>query len=122
MDFIVIQEFQPPELEHDYSKFLSSKSTYREKISSDFHCQQPWQRVVVTNQGEVCPCCAFFRTELSLGNLKDNSIHHYWNSPEMKKLRLIHKNVNFIENDWCKKCVNSMFGIFDNSEKLININ
>lgn len=122
VDFIVIQEFQPPELEHSYAKFLPSESKYREKIISDFHCQQPWQRIVVTNKGEVCPCCAFFRTELSLGNLKDNSIHHYWNSLEMKNLRQIHKDGNFANNEWCKRCVNGICGIYDKDDPLIKIN
>ena len=122
VDFIVIQEFQPPELEHSYNEFLPSTSKYREKIISEFHCQQPWQRVVITNKGEVCPCCAFFRTELSLGNIKDQSIHYYWNSQEMKNLRKIHKNGNFKENEWCKKCVNGICGIFDKDDPLIQIN
>ena len=122
VDFIVIQEFQPPELEHSYNELLPSTSKYREKIVSEFHCQQPWQRVVITNKGEVCPCCAFFRTELSLGNIKDQSIHYYWNSQEMKNLRKIHKNGNFKENEWCKKCVNRICGIFDKDDPLIQIN
>ena len=122
VDFIVIQEFQPPELEHSYNELLPSTSKYREKIVSEFHCQQPWQRVVITNKGEVCPCCAFFRTELSLGNIKDQSIHYYWNSQEMKNLRKIHKNGNFKENEWCKKCVNGICGIFDKDDPLIQIN
>ena len=42
---------------------------------------------VVTNKGEICPCCAFFRTELSLGNINDRSIYRYleW-SRDAKKL------------------------------------
>lgn len=116
VDFIVIQEFQPPELDHDYSKFLSAQSKYREKIISEFHCQQPWQRVVITNKGEICPCCAFFRTELSLGNIRDNSIHHYWNSTQMKSLREMHKKGAYNNNEWCKKCVNGICGIYDTDE------
>ena len=122
VDFIVIQEFQPPELENSYSNFLPSTSKYREKIVSEFHCQQPWQRIVVTNKGEVCPCCAFFRTELSLGNIKNNSIHSLWNGQEMKNLRQIHKKGNFKDNDWCKRCVNGICGIFDKDDPLLQIN
>jgi len=121
VDFIVIQEFQPPELEHSYTEFLPTTSKYREKIVSEFHCQQPWQRVVVTNQGEICPCCAFFRTELSLGNIRDATIHSYWNGEEMKNLRQIHKTGNFQENEWCKRCVNGICGIFDKDDPLLQI-
>lgn len=122
VDFIVIQEFQPPELENSYAEFLPSNSKYREKIVSEFHCQQHWQRVVVTNKGEICPCCAFFRTELSLGNINDRSIYDIWNGQEAKKLRQIHKDGNFQENEWCKRCVNGICGIFDKDDPLLQIN
>ena len=121
VDFIVIQEFQPPELENSYAEFLPSTSKYREKILSEFHCQQPWQRVVITNKGEICPCCAFFRTELSLGNINNSSIYEIWNSNEAKKLRQIHKDGNFQENEWCKRCVNGICGIFDKNDTLLQI-
>jgi len=121
VDFIVIQEFQPPELDNDYTEFLPSHSDYTEVLQNDFHCQQPWQRVLIRSSGEVCPCCAFFSTELSLGNLKDKTIHELWNGDEMRNLRQLHKNGNYAENSWCKKCVNVMScGQADPSE-LINI-
>ena len=110
VDFIVIQEFQPPDTEHNYSEFLSSTSVYREKLNSGFNCQQPWQRVLVRSNGEVCPCCAFFSEELTLGNVKDHSIYKLWNSKDMKDLRHLHKLGNYQENPWCKKCVNSLRG------------
>jgi len=108
VDFVVIQEFQPPELDGDYSAFLPSKSDYRGILMNDFHCQQPWQRVLIRSTGEVCPCCAFFSTEISLGNVKENSIHQLWNGMEMRTLRKLHKDGNYTENPWCKKCVNVM--------------
>jgi len=108
VDFVVIQEFQPPELDNDYSAFLPSRSEYRNVLLNDFHCQQPWQRVLIRNTGEVCPCCAFFSSELSLGNVKDRTIYELWNSQEMHHLRKLHKDGNYAENPWCKKCVNVM--------------
>ena len=122
VDFIVIQEFQAPELENDYTEFLPSKSNYRQEVlQTEFHCQQPWQRVLIRSSGEVCPCCAFFSTELSLGNLKNHSIHELWNGKEMHDLRQIHKNGNFGENSWCKKCVNVMTCGHSDTSELINI-
>ena len=55
VDFIVIQDFQPPDLTKDYSEFLTnSTSVFREKIqNSGFNCQQPWQRVLIRSNGEV---------------------------------------------------------------------
>ena len=121
VDFIVIQDFQPPDLDTDYSEFLSSKSVFREQIKeSGYNCQQPWQRVFVRSDGAVCPCCAFFSEELSVGNLNEHSLHELWNSKEMHELRDMHKRGNYEENPWCKKCVNHMGGDYDGSQ-LINI-
>ena len=121
VDFFVIQDFQPPDLDTNYSEFLPSKSVFRENIQeSGYNCQQPWQRVLVRSSGEVCPCCAFFSEELSLGNLKDHSLHELWNSKEMHDLRIMHKRGNYEENQWCKKCINHMSGDYNDSQ-LIDI-
>ena len=121
VDFFVIQDFQPPDLDTNYSEYLSSESVFRKNIEeSGYNCQQPWQRVLVRSNGEVCPCCAFFSTELSLGNMKDHNLHELWNSKEMHELRSMHKLGNYGDNPWCKKCVNHMAGEYGDSQ-LINI-
>ena len=122
VDFIVIQDFQPPDLENNYSEFIpSSASVFRENINdSKFRCQQPWQRVLIRSNGEVCPCCAFFSEELSLGNVKEKSIHELWNSNQMRNLREIQRDGKYEENPWCKKCIDHMGGDFSDS-KLIEI-
>ena len=75
---------------------------------------------MIRSNGEVCPCCAFFSEELTLGNLKDHTIHELWNSKEMRDLRDIHKTGNWKENEWCKKCINHMGGDYSDP-KLIKI-
>ena len=121
VDFFVIQDFQPPDLDTNYSEYLSSESVFRKNIEeSGYNWQQPWQRVLVRSSGEVCPCCAFFSKELSLGNLKDHTIHELWNSKEMRDLRDMHKRGDYGENPWCKKCINHMCGDYNGSE-LIDI-
>ena len=121
VDFFVIQDFQPPDLDTNYTAFLPSRSALREGIQeSGYNCQQPWQRVLVRSNGEVCPCCAFFSTELSLGNMKDHNLHELWNSKEMHELRSMHKLGNYGDNPWCKKCVNHMAGEYGDSQ-LIDI-
>jgi len=110
VDFVVIQNFLPPELEGDYSDFFSTTSKFRENISSSFNCQQPWQRMFVHNNGVVSPCCALHSIELSLGNFNEHSLHELWMSEPMNNLRKIHKEGNYAENEWCKKCVNGMRG------------
>ena len=116
VDFVVIQEFQPPDTDHDYSHFLSTTSEYRDNVMKEFKCQQPWQRVQVRSNGEICPCCAFFSTELSLGNIKEKSIYEIWNGEEMNNLRKLHKDGRYAENPWCKKCVNGICGTPNDSD------
>ena len=119
VDFIAIQEFMPPELDSDYSYFYPSNSEYREDMKKEFKCQQPWQRFYIHNTGQVCPCCAFFNSELSVGNVKDKTIYEMWNSPRMKDLRNIHKKGEFWKDEWCKKCVMGTCGI--NESDVMNI-
>ena len=110
VDFVVIQEFVPPELECDYSEFYPGDSTYQKDIKNSFNCQQPWQRLFIHNTGDVSPCCTAFSAELSLGNISSETLHQLWNGNTMKNLRKIHKSGNYIENKWCEKCVNGMCG------------
>ena len=118
VDFVVIQEFVPPELECDYSEFYPSDSSYQKEITNSFNCQQPWQRLFVHNTGDVSPCCTAFSTELSLGNISTDTLYQLWNSDAMKNLRKIHKAGNYTENEWCKKCVNGMAGKINTDELL----
>ena len=118
VDFVVIQEFVPPELECDYSEFYPSDSSYQKEITNSFNCQQPWQRLFVHNTGDVSPCCTAFSAELSLGNISTDTLYQLWNSDAMKNLRKIHKAGNYTENEWCKKCVNGMAGKINTDELL----
>ena len=104
-DFIAFQEFMPPETEFDYSSMYPSDSIYHTDMREGFNCQQPWQRFFIHNTGEVCPCCAWFSSELSMGNVANQSLYDIWNSEKMNSLRSIHKEGKFWENEWCKKCV-----------------
>ena len=108
VDMVTIQEFIPPDTEGDYSAFYPSKSKLREEMAFAFRCVQPWQRVVIRNTGEVCPCCAMFSNDLSLGNAREHTIAELWNSPAMRELRAIHKAGHYARNDVCLKCVNSI--------------
>ncbi|MBI2936089.1 MAG: SPASM domain-containing protein [Chloroflexi bacterium] len=108
VDIVTVQEFIPPDTEADYSRFYPTNSRVRDDMMVGFKCVQPWQRVVIRNTGEVCPCCAMFSNDLSVGNVRDHTIHELWNSPAMKQLRGLHKAGNYWENPICLKCVNSI--------------
>ena len=108
VDFVSIQEFIPPDTEGDYSAFYPSRSKLREEMEFEFRCVQPWQRVLVRSTGEVTPCCAMFSQDLSLGNLREHTIHELWNGPKMRELREIQKAGQYAKNAVCLKCVNSI--------------
>ena len=61
---------------------------------------------------------ALHSVELSLGNFNEHSLHELWLSEPMNNLRKIHKEGNYAENEWCKKCVNGMRGGEDANEFL----
>ena len=109
-DFVVLQEFVPPETERDYSEFYPTQSKLRDEMLLGFNCVQPWQRVVIRNTGEVCPCCAFFSIELAVGNVREHTIYELWNGEAMRNLRQMHKEGRYWDNPWCLKCVNSILG------------
>jgi len=110
VDFVAIQEFTPPELDGNYTHFHPSNSRYRDDMENGFNCQQPWQRLFIHNTGEVSPCCTFFSSELSVGNVKNDSLYDLWNGVSMTSLRKLHKDGKYAENEWCKKCVNATCG------------
>ena len=110
VDMVTIQEFIPPDTDGDYSAFYPAKSKLREEMAFEFRCVQPWQRVVIRNTGEVCPCCAMFSNDLSLGNAQEHSIAELWNGPQMRDLRAIHKAGHYARNAVCLKCVKSILG------------
>lgn len=113
VDLVAIQNFTPPELQSDYNAFIPTDSEFNRNMAENFHCEQPWQRVYIKNNGEVCPCCTFFNEELSLGNISQNSIFELWNTPKMKNLRQLHKEGRFYENPWCLSCVKCTTGVSD---------
>lgn len=108
VDMVTIQEFIPPDTEGDYKRFYPTNSKVRDEMMLGFKCVQPWQRVVIRNTGEVCPCCAMFSNDLSVGNVRDHTVHELWNGESMRQLRSMHKTGKYWENTICLKCVNSI--------------
>lgn len=108
VDMVTIQEFIPPDTEGDYSAFYPSQSKLREEMTFEFKCVQPWQRVVIRNTGEVCPCCAMFSNDLALGNVREHSVAELWQGPKMRELREIHKAGEYARNEVCLKCVKAI--------------
>lgn len=54
--------------------------------------------------GKVNPCDADYKSYLSYGNLKENSIKEIWNSEIIEKTRVSHLNNERNKIDPCNKC------------------
>lgn len=92
----------------DFSEWMVEKddSEYQDTV---FHCNMPFNRLVIRYNGDVLPCCLFMSTELVLGNIHKNSIEEMWNSSFIKKLRELHSaDMGWKENPTCRKCVKSL--------------
>jgi radical SAM protein with 4Fe4S-binding SPASM domain len=105
VDMVAVQEFIPPDAEMDYSAFYPTQSKLREEICSGFQCVQPWQRVMVRNTGDVCPCYAMCSEDFVLGNIRTETISKLWAGPKMRRLRAIHKAGRYRDDEACLKCV-----------------
>lgn len=82
----------------DYSTITCLK----EREYKEYHCPEPFQRLVIDYNGDIFGCCAFsYNHYFKLGNLKDISILDAWNSVMMKELR-----ESFIKQNLKKVCLN----------------
>ena len=103
VDFIVIQDFMTPDTEGEYEYLDVLDRT----PTTNFRCNQPWQRLYIRGNGDVTPCCAMFSSYLKLGNIKESSLYDLWNSNLAKELRKLHKEGRYRENKTCLKCSKS---------------
>lgn len=73
------------------------------KTHSVVACNVPWEKVCVTWDGEVVPCCYDYDKKYPLGNVKTQSLAEIWNGERMRQLRQ-----EFIDNDvrnpLCRSC------------------
>ena len=78
-----------------------------QKPSNDIQepCSDLWRRMFVWWDGKINPCDVDYKSLLSVGNIKDNTIKQIWNGKEMTELREGFINNN--PNDICKICIDS---------------
>jgi len=67
-------------------------------------CLYPWERLVVTPEGDLGFCPAAWTGESHFIKFSKVSIKEAWQSEFMKKLRGAHINNNFNGFDFCKQC------------------
>ena len=85
---------------------LERWDTYNNSVHDDLvdPCENLWDRMYVWFDGKVNPCDADYKSYLSYGNLKENSIKEIWNSEIIEKTRVSHLNNERNKIDPCNKC------------------
>ena len=94
---------------NDYMNFIGIDKVDRHNIDlkprhTKFICHMFWQRLSVTADGSILPCCTDFDKTMTLGNIKDMSLKEAWNSPKLNKFRELHKLGRAIEIQGCNRC------------------
>ena len=85
---------------------LERWDTYNNKINSEINdaCEYLWDRMYVWFDGKVNPCDEDYKSYLSYGNVKDQSIKEIWNNIIIQKTRSNHLNGNRKTINPCNKC------------------
>ena len=69
------------------------------------YCEFPWASLSVLYDGTVVPCPLDYEGELSMGNLKEQTLEEIWNGSKYAAFRTMHANGNFPAGHFCTtKC------------------
>jgi radical SAM protein with 4Fe4S-binding SPASM domain len=75
---------------------------------NDFACAQLWQRLIVTADGDVLPCCRAIKGGSKklyvLGNIKNQSIESIWKGEKLEALRELHRKGESHKAGLCAVC------------------
>ncbi len=108
VDIVSVQRYVPPTPNKSkYRKYYATDQYSLEPVN-EFHCVQPFQRIMIRNES-ITPCCVSFNKDLTLGNIKNMTIHEAWHSEKMKNIRQIHLKGEYYKNKTCKDCVESIY-------------
>jgi len=106
IDYISSSSFCNPFVGEKKYKQIENKYRFERFIFTS--CSEPYQRLFISSNGEVYPCCSFFGNEMKVGNIYENSILDIWNSKKMQNIRQLANSDNTLSA--CKKCRISMTG------------
>ena len=85
---------------------LERWDTYANKKHPEINdaCYYLWDRMYVWFDGKVNPCDSDYKSYLSFGNVKDNSIKEIWKSEKISNFRKLHINHKRNEINPCDRC------------------
>jgi len=80
---------------YTWFKRLKNKEPIKDYISRAkvlphyFRCQEVMIKLSIDWDGTVSPCCLDYDQQLSVGNMKDNTLMELWLSPQVKAIRTL---------------------------------
>ncbi len=89
-----------------FKKVSERWDTYNNKIDEDLltPCRSIWERMYVWFDGKVNPCDADYKSYLSYGNVKDQTIKDIWNSESYNNLKKLHLEKQRNKITPCDRC------------------
>jgi radical SAM protein with 4Fe4S-binding SPASM domain len=86
--------------------YMPWENVYESKYSEvQIPCSDLWRRMFVWWDGKVNPCDVDYKSQLSVGNIKNSNISELWKSDDYKKLRHQHELKLRKNTSPCNKCV-----------------
>lgn len=80
---------------------FSNLDDLKEFSNVEYKCAAPFTTLSLDCEGNIYPCCTFYRKYHCLGNIKDISLMEAWNC---EKINILRKQM--IEGKLCKACKN----------------
>ncbi|MBZ0156313.1 MAG: radical SAM protein [Alphaproteobacteria bacterium] len=67
-------------------------------------CPQPWQRLVISREGDALMCCGDWFKEQKVGDARTQTIREIWLGPQMREIRRIQREGKLNGISPCKDC------------------
>jgi radical SAM protein with 4Fe4S-binding SPASM domain len=99
VDFFAVQEYMNVAPERIENHAMANR-----RPAQEFRCQQPFQRMRISWNGSVRPCCAFYGDKMTAGRVED-PIHETWTNGLMGGIRQIHREGRWRDHPVCQECV-----------------
>lgn len=92
-----------------FDRNLAESYQVKEHSKTRRYCAYPSQRLVISTEGNIYPCCVDYFETMPLGNILDDDLQSIWRSYQLTKLRVALK-YNNIGNmtEQCKNCTSFM--------------
>ena len=89
-----------------FVNYVPWENVYQSKYSKiQTPCSDLWRRLFVWWDGKVNPCDVDYKSELSLGNIKNHNISELWKSDNYNNLRKKHIEKLRSKVSPCNRCV-----------------